>query len=48
MGEVAVILRVSTDTVYEAIRTRRLYAIKLGRRLVVPRRVVEALLAGGE
>lgn len=38
------ILGVSKDTIYEAIRTGRLYAVKLGRRLIVPRRVVAALL----
>jgi excisionase family DNA binding protein len=42
--EVADLLRVSTRTVYRAINEGALPAIRVGRRVVVPRRALERLL----
>ena len=42
------LLGVSRTTAYECVRTRQLPSIRLGRRIVVPRAAIEALLAGPE
>ena len=42
------LLDVSRTTAYECVRTRQLPSIRLGRRIVVPRAAIEALLAGHE
>ena len=39
------LLGVSRTTAYECVRTRQLPSIRLGRRIVVPRAAIEALLA---
>ena len=45
--EAAHILRVNRNTAYEAIRRGQLPAVRLGRRLVVPRAALEPLVADG-
>lgn len=44
--EAAVVLGISRTTAYECVRRGELRALRLGRRLVVPRMVVDQLLAG--
>lgn len=44
--EAAVVLGISRTTAYECVRRGELRAVRLGRRLVVPRLVVDQLLAG--
>ena len=40
------LLGVSRTTAYECVRTGQLPSVRLGRRIVVPRAAIEALLAG--
>lgn len=47
VAEVATVLRVGLSTAYALIEQRRLRAIRLGRRIVVPKSSVAALLAPG-
>jgi excisionase family DNA binding protein len=42
------LLGVSRTTAYECVRTRQLPSVRLGRRIVVPRAAIEALLAVSE
>lgn len=44
--EAAAVLGISRTTAYECVRRGELRAVRLGRRLVVPRLVVDQLLAG--
>jgi excisionase family DNA binding protein len=44
--EAAAVLGISRSTAYECIRRGELRAVRLGQRLVVPRLVVDQLLAG--
>lgn len=44
--EAAVVLGISRTTAYECVRRGELRAVRLGRRLVVPRLVVDQLLSG--
>jgi excisionase family DNA binding protein len=44
--EAAEVLGISRTSAYECVRRGELRAIRLGRRLVVPRLVVDQLLAG--
>ena len=44
--EVSVLLGVSVNSAYEAVRRGEIPAIRLGRRLLVPRRALENLLDG--
>ena len=44
--EAAVVLGISRTSAYECVRRGELRAIRLGRRLLVPRLVVDQLLAG--
>lgn len=44
--EAARVLGISRSSAYECVRRGELRAVRLGRRLVVPRLVVEQLLAG--
>lgn len=44
VAEAACQLGVSRAHLYELIRTGRVRAVRLGRRIVVPQRVIEALL----
>ena len=44
--EAATALGVSRSTAYECVRTGQLRAVRLGRRLVVPRSAIDELLAG--
>jgi excisionase family DNA binding protein len=44
--EAAAVLGISRSTAYECVRRGELRAVRLGRRLVVPRLVVDQLLAG--
>jgi excisionase family DNA binding protein len=44
--EVAAILRIGRASAYDAIHRGELTAVKIGRRLLVPRAVIERLLAG--
>ena len=46
--ETAKLLGVSRNTVYEAIRQNRITAIRLGRRMLVPRAALERLLSGND
>lgn len=46
VSEAARVLGVSRSTAYECVRTGQLRAVRLGRRLVVPRSAIEELLAG--
>ena len=45
--EVAELLRISRAFAYELVARRELPALRLGRRLVVSRQVIEALLSQG-
>jgi len=45
VSEAATVLGVSRATAYECVRTGRLRAVRLGRRLVVPRDAIAELLA---
>ena len=42
--ETAGVLRISRNSAYEAIRRREIPALKLGRRVVVPKRALMAML----
>lgn len=44
--EAAAVLGISRTTAYECVRRGELRAVRLGRRLVVPRLAVDQLLAG--
>ncbi len=44
--EAATVLGISRSSAYECVRRGELRAVRLGRRLVVPRLVVEQLLTG--
>lgn len=44
--EVAVLLGISRAHAYELVARREIPAVRLGRRLLVPRRAVDDLLAG--
>jgi excisionase family DNA binding protein len=44
--EAAVVLGISRTSAYECVRRGELRAVRLGRRLVVPRIVVDQLLTG--
>jgi excisionase family DNA binding protein len=44
VDEAAQLLGVSSGLVYELVRTKRLSAVRLGRRILIPRRVVEDLV----
>lgn len=46
VSEAAVALGISRTTAYECVRTGELRAVRLGRRLVVPRDAITELLAG--
>jgi len=46
--EVAELLGISRGLAYELVARRELPALRLGRRLVVPRHLIEALLNEGE
>lgn len=46
--EVAETLGISTDSVYLAIRRGEIPALRLGRRLLVPREAIDRLLQVGE
>ncbi len=46
VSEAAVALGISRSTAYECVRTGQLRAVRLGRRLVVPRDAITELLAG--
>lgn len=46
VSEAGRLLGIGRNSAYEAVRRGQLYAIRLGRRLVVPRSVVERLLSG--
>lgn len=46
VGEAARVLGISRSSAYECVRRGELRAVRLGRRLVVPRLVVDQLLAG--
>lgn len=48
VSEAAVVLGVSRSTAYECVRTGELRAVRLGRRLVVPRSAITELLAGSD
>lgn len=45
VAEVALMLRIGRNSVYEAIARGEIPAIRLGRRLLVPRTALESLLA---
>ena len=47
VDEAAAALRIGRGTAYEAIRRKELPAIRLGRRLLVPRAALERMLAAG-
>jgi len=44
--EAAKVLGIGRNNAYDAIKRGELYAIKIGKRLVVPRRVLERMLNG--
>lgn len=44
--EAAAVLGISRTSAYECVRRGELRAVRLGRRLVIPRLVVDQLLAG--
>ena len=47
--EAAVLLRISRGSAYEAVKTGQLPTLRIGRRLLVPRaRLMAMLAAGGE
>jgi excisionase family DNA binding protein len=46
--EAAEILGVSRNSAYQAVRAGELPALKIGKRLLVPKAAFEQLLAGGE
>ena len=46
VGDAAVLLGISRTSAYECVRSGELRAIRLGRRLVVPRVAIDELLAG--
>jgi excisionase family DNA binding protein len=46
--EAAELLGLSRSTAYDAVRTGDLPSIRIGRRILIPRARLEALLAGGE
>ncbi len=48
VSEAALVLGISRTTAYECIHTGQLRALRLGRRLVVPHRAIEALLSGSD
>ena len=47
VGETAALLRLSKWATYEAVKRGQLPAVTLGRRRLIPRRVVEDLLLAG-
>ena len=47
VDEAAAALRIGRGTAYEAIRRKELPAIRLGRRLLVPRAALERMLEAG-
>jgi excisionase family DNA binding protein len=47
VDDAARVLNVGRSTVYDLIRTGRLRSIKIGRRRLVPREALDALIAGG-
>jgi excisionase family DNA binding protein len=46
LPEVARVLRIGRNSAYEAVRRGEIKAVKIGRRLVVPKAAIERLLAG--
>lgn len=46
VARAAALLGVSRNTAYEAVRTRQLPAIRIGRRIVIPRDQLHRMLAG--
>jgi excisionase family DNA binding protein len=48
VGEVAQELRLGRNSVYEAIRTGEVPSIRIGRRILVPRRALERLLESAD
>lgn len=44
--ETAKLLRIGRDQAYEAVRTGQIRSIRIGRRLLVPRASLDALLKG--
>jgi excisionase family DNA binding protein len=46
VDEAAVLLRVSRNTAYEAVKRGEIPAVKIGRRLLIPRAALERLLEG--
>jgi excisionase family DNA binding protein len=46
INEAARVLRLGRNSCYEAIRRGDLQAVKIGRRLVIPKAAIERLLAG--
>ena len=47
VDDAARVLNVGRSTVYDLIRSGRLRSIKIGRRRLVPREALDALIAGG-
>jgi excisionase family DNA binding protein len=47
VAEVALLLGISRSTAYACVRSGEIQAIRIGRRVVVPRRVIDALLQHG-
>lgn len=47
LTEVAVLLRISRGSAYEAAKRKEIPTIRIGRRLLVPSAALERLLAGG-
>jgi excisionase family DNA binding protein len=46
VDEAAAYLRVGRSSIYEAVRQREVTAIRIGRRIVIPKRGIERLLDG--
>jgi excisionase family DNA binding protein len=46
LGEAALILRISRGSAYQAVKTREIPTIRIGRRLLVPLAALERMLAG--
>lgn len=46
--ELAKELRVSTNLVYRQVRSGKIYAIKCGDRYLIPMKILEQLLSGGQ
>jgi excisionase family DNA binding protein len=46
VGETAKILGISRNGTYEAVRRGEIHAIRIGRRLVVPKATLEQMLSG--